>query len=122
MLKCIITLYEESQRAISDSPVEKRITWNYIKTTLAHVLEKVKETKFVVRHHLVKSCSSHKEEKSSLLSWINVIFGASEDYLLGNLSRHCWLQSVVDLEEIVVSVYHAAILCFLFYLMMVCIL
>ena len=122
MLKCIITLYEESQRAISDSPVEKRITWNYIKTTLAHVLEKVKETKFVVRHYLVQSCSSHQEEKSSLLSWINVIFGASKYYLVGNLSRHCWLQSVMDLEEIVVLVYHAASLCFLFYLMMVCIL
>ena len=52
MLKCIITLYEESQKAISDSPAEKRITWSYIKTTLAHVLEKVKETKFVVRTKL----------------------------------------------------------------------
>lgn len=47
MLKCIITLYEESQKAISDSPPEKRITWSYIKTTLHHILEKVKETKFV---------------------------------------------------------------------------
>ena len=76
----------------------------------------------MVRHYLVQSSSSHKEEKSSLLSWINVIFDASEDYLVGNLSRHCWLQSVMDLKEIGVSVYHAAILCFLFYLMMVCIL
>jgi hypothetical protein len=49
MLKCIITLYEEAQKAIADSPPEKRITWAYIKTTLTHVLEKVKETKFVVR-------------------------------------------------------------------------
>ena len=47
MLKCIITLYEEAQKAISDSPPEKRVTWAYIKTTLAHVLEKVKDTKFV---------------------------------------------------------------------------
>lgn len=52
MLKCIITLYEESQKAISDSPPEKRITWSYIKTTLAHILEKVKGTKFVVRTYI----------------------------------------------------------------------
>jgi len=42
MLKCIITLYEEAQKAIADSPPEKRVTWAYIKTTLAHILEKVR--------------------------------------------------------------------------------
>lgn len=61
MLKCIITLYEESQKAISDSPIEKRITWSYIKTTLAHVLEKVKETKFVVRTSLFYLLISHMQ-------------------------------------------------------------
>jgi V-type H+-transporting ATPase subunit A len=49
MLKCIITFYEESQKAIADSPPEKKVTWAYIKTTLSHVVEKVKDTKFVVR-------------------------------------------------------------------------
>jgi len=48
MLKCVITLYEESQRAISDSPAEKRITWNYIKTTLATLIQKVIDCKFLV--------------------------------------------------------------------------
>ena len=48
MLKCVITLYEESQRAISDSPAEKRITWTYIKTTLAHLIQKVVDCKFLV--------------------------------------------------------------------------
>ena len=48
MLKCIIVLYEESLKAISDSPAEKRITWSYIKTTLAPLIEKVKGTKFLV--------------------------------------------------------------------------
>jgi vacuolar-type H+-ATPase catalytic subunit A/Vma1 len=47
MLKCIVTLYEESQKAIADSPAEKRITWSYIKTTLAHIIQKVQETKFL---------------------------------------------------------------------------
>jgi V-type H+-transporting ATPase subunit A len=47
MLKCIITFYEESQKAIADSPPEKRITWSYIKTTLAHLIQKVQETKFL---------------------------------------------------------------------------
>lgn len=47
MLKCIITLYEESQKAIADSPPDKKITWTYIKTTLAHVIQKVVDAKFV---------------------------------------------------------------------------
>lgn len=46
MLKCIITMYENSQKIIAESPPEKKITWAYIKTTLAHVIEKVKATKF----------------------------------------------------------------------------
>lgn len=50
MLKCIITLYEESQKAIADSPAEKKITWAYIKTTLANVIQKVVDAKFVVSH------------------------------------------------------------------------
>jgi len=47
MLKCIITLYEESQRAIAESPPEKKVTWGFIKTTLAPVIQKVVETKFL---------------------------------------------------------------------------
>jgi hypothetical protein len=49
MLKCVITLYEESQRAIADSPADKRITWTYIKTTLGHLIQKVVDCKFLVR-------------------------------------------------------------------------
>ena len=48
MLKCIITLYEESQRAIADSPAEKKVTWSFIKSSLAKVIQKVTEAKFVV--------------------------------------------------------------------------
>jgi hypothetical protein len=48
MLKCVITLYEESQRAIADSPADKRITWTYIKTTLGHLIQKVVDCKFLV--------------------------------------------------------------------------
>lgn len=47
MLKCIITFYDESQKAIAESPVEKKVTWAYIRTTLAHLLQKVQEAKFV---------------------------------------------------------------------------
>lgn len=47
MLKCIVTLYEEAQKAISDSPAEKKVTWAYIKTSLAPVIQKVQEGKFV---------------------------------------------------------------------------
>ena len=46
MLKVIITMYENSQRAISESSADKKITWAYIKTTLAHCIEKVKAAKF----------------------------------------------------------------------------
>jgi hypothetical protein len=49
MLKCVITLYEESQKAISESPAEKRITWTYIKATLSHLIQKVVDCKFLVR-------------------------------------------------------------------------
>lgn len=48
MLKCIITFYEQSQKAIADSPPEKKVTWAYIKTTLNHIIIKVQETKFLV--------------------------------------------------------------------------
>lgn len=47
MLKCIITFYENAQKAISDSPADKKITWAYIKTTLQPTLQKVIDTKFV---------------------------------------------------------------------------
>lgn len=47
MLKCIVTFYELAQAAIADSPAEKKVTWAYIKTTLASVLQKVIDTKFV---------------------------------------------------------------------------
>jgi len=46
MLKCIITLYDEAQKAIADSTAEKKISWGYIKTTLAPTILKVKEGKF----------------------------------------------------------------------------
>ena len=48
MLKCIIAMYENSARALSESTPDKKVTWSYLKTTLAHVIEKVKATKFEV--------------------------------------------------------------------------
>jgi V-type H+-transporting ATPase subunit A len=48
MLKAIITLYEEAQKAIKDSPPEKKITWGLIKTTLKDTILKVRQSKFVM--------------------------------------------------------------------------
>lgn len=47
MLKTIVTLYDEAQKAIADSPADKKVTWSYIKTTLAPTIQKVQEGKFV---------------------------------------------------------------------------
>ena len=52
MLKCIITFYDCCQKAIAESPVEKKVTWAYIKTTMAHVMQKVIDAKFLVRSWL----------------------------------------------------------------------
>ena len=48
MLKCIITLYDCSLRAIKDTSGEKRITWGVIKTSLRTTIQKVREAKFVM--------------------------------------------------------------------------
>ena len=49
MLKCIITFYEHCQRAIADSPAEKKLTWAYLKTTMGPVMQKCIDGKFLVR-------------------------------------------------------------------------
>ncbi len=46
MLRAIITLYNCSQKAIADSPANQKVTWAYIKTALAPVIQKVIEGKF----------------------------------------------------------------------------
>ncbi len=47
MLKCIISFYNHAQKAIADSPVEKKMTWATIKTTLQPTLQKVIDGKFL---------------------------------------------------------------------------
>lgn len=47
MLKCIITFYDHCQRAIAESPAEKKVTWAYIKTTMGAVMQKVIDAKFL---------------------------------------------------------------------------
>lgn len=74
MLKCIITLYEEAQKAISESPVEKKITWAYIKATLAPMIIRVQETKFLdpklpkaeIKVHYDKICKEIEEAFQAL--------------------------------------------------------
>ena len=48
MLKCIVTLYDEAQKCIKDSPPDRKMTWSYIQTTLKPTLERVKGSKFVL--------------------------------------------------------------------------
>jgi V-type H+-transporting ATPase subunit A len=48
MLKCIITLYDCSLRAIKDSNSERKMTWTVIKTSLRNTIQKVREAKFVM--------------------------------------------------------------------------
>jgi V-type H+-transporting ATPase subunit A len=48
MLKCIITLYDCSLRAIKDSSSERKMTWTVIKTSLRNTIQKVREAKFVM--------------------------------------------------------------------------
>jgi len=59
MLKSIITLYEEAQKAIADSPPERKVTWSYIKTTLAPVVQKVQEGKFVDPKQPIELIKAH---------------------------------------------------------------
>jgi len=47
MLKCIITFYDQCQKAIADSPADAKITWATIKVTQAAIIQKVVDTKFV---------------------------------------------------------------------------
>lgn len=47
MLRAIVTFYNLSQRAISDSPSDHKITWAYIKTTMNPILLKVINSKYL---------------------------------------------------------------------------
>ncbi|CAM9470195.1 unnamed protein product, partial [Hapterophycus canaliculatus] len=47
MLKTIITFYNCTQKAIADSPIEAKVTWAHIKTTMAPLLQKVVDGKFM---------------------------------------------------------------------------
>ena len=47
MLKCIITLYDCCQKAISESPAEKKVTWAYIKTTMGPLIQRCIDAKFI---------------------------------------------------------------------------
>eukprot|EP00605_Chrysophyceae_sp_TOSAG23-4_P002759 GSChrysophyteH1.ASY1.ANO1.3042.1 assembled CDS len=48
MLKCIITLYDCSLKAIKDTAAERKMTWSIIKTSLQSTIQKVREAKFVM--------------------------------------------------------------------------
>jgi len=75
MLKAIITLYDEAQKAIKDSPPEKKITWGLIKTTMKDTILKVKQGKFVmynlpdkdIKRHYEQLCHELTDEFSRLL-------------------------------------------------------
>jgi len=48
MLKVIITFYNQSQKAIADSPADSKITYAHIRTALAPTIQKVVDTKYVM--------------------------------------------------------------------------
>jgi hypothetical protein len=50
MLKAIITLYEQAQKAISESPLEKKLTWAGIKAAKHDLIQKVIKGKYEVSH------------------------------------------------------------------------
>lgn len=59
MLKCIITFYDHCQKAISESPAEKKVTWAYLKTTMATVMQKVIDAKFLDPKTSIDEMKSH---------------------------------------------------------------
>jgi V-type H+-transporting ATPase subunit A len=46
MLRVIIKFYDLCQKAIADSPADAKLTYAHIKTALAHVIQKVVDTKY----------------------------------------------------------------------------
>ncbi|CAM9553901.1 unnamed protein product, partial [Choristocarpus tenellus] len=66
MLKTIVTFYNCTQKAISDSPPEAKITWAHVKTTMSPLLQKVVDGKFLdpkmPRESMDKEYSSTCEE------------------------------------------------------------
>ncbi|KAL7440449.1 hypothetical protein ACHAXM_007255 [Skeletonema potamos] len=47
MLSVIVTFYDLCQKAIADSPADAKLTYAHIKTTLAHIIQKVIDSKYV---------------------------------------------------------------------------
>lgn len=76
MLKTIITFYENAQKAIADSPAEKKLTWATIRTTMASLLQKVIDGKFVDPK---KSDSEMKEIYSQITKEIEDGFQSIHD-------------------------------------------
>jgi V-type H+-transporting ATPase subunit A len=57
MLRCIVVFYNCCQRAIADSPADAKITWAHIKTSMGPLIQKIIQTKFVVRPEF--QCGRH---------------------------------------------------------------
>ena len=47
MLSVIVTFYDLCQKSIADSPADAKLTYAHIKTTLAPVIQKVIDSKYV---------------------------------------------------------------------------
>lgn len=47
MLSIIITFYDLCQKAIADSPADAKLTYAHIKTSLAPIIQKVIDSKYV---------------------------------------------------------------------------
>merc|ERR1712085_157462 len=47
MLSVIINFYDLCQKSIADSPADAKLTYAHIKTSLAHIIQKVVDSKYV---------------------------------------------------------------------------
>merc|ERR1712085_81492 len=55
MLSVIINFYDLCQKSIADSPADAKLTYAHIKTSLAHIIQKVVDSKYVMpREHADK--------------------------------------------------------------------
>ena len=59
MLRAIVAFYNNSQRAIADSPADAKVTWAVIRETLKPVLQKVVDSKFVLPKTPLAEMNAH---------------------------------------------------------------
>lgn len=49
MMKCIVKFYDLAQKAIKESPSDKKLSWDVVKSQLADSIHEMVQMKFLVR-------------------------------------------------------------------------